>query len=102
MRVSKTWSDGGNTSARVPVRVGVFAAHDIEKDGQVVYAKGQKIGDTMLFEDNGWYSELLVGIGGLDQTKDVYIRELSVDDAQDANNNYLVLTRVLHRQINLG
>ena len=93
VRVSKTWSDGGNTSARVPVRVGVFAAHDIEKDGQVVYAKDQKIGDTMLFEDNGWYSELLVGVGGLDQTKDVYIRELSVDDAQDANNNYLVLTR---------
>lgn len=93
VRVSKTWSDGGNTSARVPVRVGVFAAHDIEKDGQVVYAKDQKIGDTMLFEDNGWYSELLVGVGGLDQTKDVYIRELSVDDAQDANSNYLVLTR---------
>lgn len=93
VRVSKTWSDGGNTSARVPVRVGVFAAHDIEKDGQIVYAKDQKIGDTMLFEDNGWYSELLVGVGGLDQTKDVYIRELSVDDAQDANNNYLVLTR---------
>lgn len=93
VRVSKTWNDGGNTSARVPVRVGVFAAHDIEKDGQVVYAKDQKIGDTMLFEDNGWYSELLVGVGGLDQTKDIYIRELSVDDAQDANNNYLVLTR---------
>ena len=93
VRVSKTWSDGGNTSARVPVRVGVFAAHDIEKDGQVVYAKDQKIGDTMLFEDNGWYSELLVGVGGLDQTKDVYIRELPIDDAQDANNNYLVLTR---------
>lgn len=93
VRVSKTWSDGGNTSARVPVRVGVFAAHDIERDGQVVYTKDQKIGDTMLFEDNGWYSELLVGVGGLDQTKDVYIRELSVDDAQDANNNYLVLTR---------
>ena len=93
VRVSKTWSDGGNTSARVPVRVGVFAAHDIEKDGQVVYTKDQKIGDTMLSEDNGWYSELPIGVGGLDQAKDVYIRELSVDDAQDADGNYLVLTR---------
>ena len=91
IRVSKAWEDGGNTSARVPVKVGIFAKHDIE-DGELKYKQGDKIGEATLSYDNAWYKECYVPIDGLSQKDDVYIRELSVSDA-DSENNYAIVTR---------
>lgn len=91
IRVSKAWEDGGNTSARVPVKVGIFAKHDIE-DGELKYKQGDKIDEAVLSYDNAWYKECYVPINGLSQKDDVYIRELSVSDAGSADN-YAVVTR---------
>ena len=81
LNVTKSWTDGGNTSSRVPVKVGVYAKHDMaSSDGKVSYAADQLITTTTLDASNGWYAEVYVGIGGLDagaDSKDLYIRELS-------------------------
>ena len=93
IRVSKAWEDGGNTSARVPVKVGIFAKHDIVEDGELKYAQDAEIGEATLSYDNAWYKECYVPIDGLSQKDDVYIRELPVSDAGSASDNYAVVTR---------
>ena len=92
IRVSKAWEDGGNTSARVPVKVGIFAKHDIVENGEVKYAQDKEIDEVTLSYDNAWYKECYVPIDGLSQEDDVYIRELSVSDA-DSADNYAIVTR---------
>lgn len=92
IRVSKAWEDGGNTSARVPVKVGIFAKHDIVENGEVKYAQDKEIDEVTLSYDNAWYKECYVPIDGLSQKDDVYIRELSVSDAGSADN-YAIVTR---------
>ncbi len=80
LNVTKSWTDGGNTSSRVPVKVGVYAKHDMaSSDGKVSYAADQLITTATLNASNGWYAEVYVAIGGLDagaDSKDLYIREL--------------------------
>ena len=93
IRVSKAWEDGGNTSARVPVKVGIFAKHDIFEDGELKYTQDAKIGEATLSYENAWYEECYVPTSGLSQEDDVYIRELSVSDADSASNNYAIVTR---------
>ena len=93
IRVSKAWEDGGNTSARVPVKVGIFAKHDIVENGKVKYAQDKEIDEATLSYDNAWYEERYVPIDGLSQEDDVYIRELSVSDADSVSDNYTVVTR---------
>ena len=93
IRVSKAWEDGGNTSARVPVKVGIFAKHDIFVDGELKYAQDAEIGEATLSYENAWYKECYVPVDGLSQEDDVYIRELPVSDADSASDNYAVVTR---------
>lgn len=93
IRVSKAWEDGGNTSARVPVKVGIFAKHDIFVDGELKYAQDAEIGEATLSYDNAWYKECYVPVDGLSQKDDVYIRELPVSDAGSASDNYAIVTR---------
>lgn len=93
IRVSKAWEDGGNTSARVPVKVGIFAKHDIFEDGELKYAQDAEIGEATLSYENAWYKECYVPVDGLSQKDDVYIRELSVSNADSASDNYAVVTR---------
>ena len=94
LSVTKTWVDGGNTSSRVPVKVGIYAAKEMYnqkyKDwvdggsqgdmpsGAVHYNEGDLIRTVTLSESNGWYYEGGISIGNVSQKNgDVYIRELS-------------------------
>lgn len=83
IRVAKDWKDGGNNSARVPVRVGVFAKRDTySTDGQLAYNAGQLITSVDLSTANDWYAEAIIGVSGLTED-DVYLCELSTDNTSD-------------------
>lgn len=77
----------------MPVKVGIFAKHDIVENGEVKYAQDAEIGEATLSYDNAWYKECYVPVDGLSQKDDVYIRELPVSDAGSASDNYAVVTR---------
>lgn len=76
----------------MPVKVGIFAKHDIVENGEVKYAQDKEIDEVTLSYDNAWYKECYVPVDGLSQKDDVYIRELSVSDVGSADN-YAVVTR---------
>lgn len=83
IRVGKDWKDGGNNSARVPVRVGVFAKRDTySTDGRLAYNAGQLITSVDLSTANDWYAEAIIGVSGLTKD-DVYLCELSTDNTSD-------------------
>ena len=94
--VSKKWLDSGNAASRVPVEIGLYAKHDIvsQRDGQLAYAEGQLITEATLNEENSWYDELNVPVGGLSKD-DVSIRELSTLNSSDTPDNlrYEVIDR---------
>lgn len=83
VRVAKDWRDGGNNTARVPVKVGIFAKRDIYfGDGRLAYYKDEQITSVDLSTANDWYAEAFIGVGGL--TEDgIYLRELSTDNTDD-------------------
>ena len=94
--VSKKWLDSGNAASRVPVEIGLYAKHDIvsQRDGQLAYAEGQLITEATLNEENSWYDELNVPVGGLSKD-DVSIRELSTLNSSDTPDDlrYEVIDR---------
>ncbi|MDO4841595.1 MAG: SpaA isopeptide-forming pilin-related protein, partial [Phoenicibacter congonensis] len=108
IRVAKSWTDGGNTSSRTPVKVGIYAGRDMDNAkyrewvdggkqgdmpaGAVHYDKGDLIATTTLTEAEGWYWEGGVAISGVVQENgDVYIRELSNDATGE--NKATVITK---------
>ena len=94
--VSKKWLDSGNAASRVPVEIGLYAKHDIvsQRDGQLAYEEGQLITEVTLNEENSWYDELNVPVGGLSKD-DVSIRELSTLNSSDTPDDlrYEVIDR---------
>ena len=94
--VSKKWLDSGNAASRVPVEIGLYAKHDIvsQRDGQLAYEEGQLITEATLNEENSWYDELNVPVGGLSKD-DVSIRELSTLNSSDTPDDlrYEVIDR---------
>ncbi len=95
VHLSASWTDGGNTSSRVPVRVGVYAKRDLQSaDGTTRYAAGELITTATLNVSNSWYTEVSVPISGLDTgaaSEDLYIRE--VDNGETAASSSTVITR---------
>ncbi|MDY5358103.1 MAG: Cna B-type domain-containing protein, partial [Collinsella sp.] len=100
--VSKKWLDSGNAASRVPVEIGLYANHDIvsQRDGQLAYREGDLINKVTLNEENSWYDELNVPVGGLSKD-DVSIRELSTLNSSDTPDDlkYEVIDRdtAVHR-----
>lgn len=94
--VSKKWLDSGNAASRVPVEIGLYANHDIvsQRDGQLAYREGELINKVTLNEENSWYDELNVPVGGLSKN-DVSIRELSTINSSDTPDDlrYEVIDR---------
>ena len=94
--VSKKWLDSGNAASRVPVEIGLYAKHDIvsQRDEQLAYKEGQLITEATLNEENSWYDELNVPVGGLSKN-DVSIRELSTLNSSDTPDDlkYEVIDR---------
>ncbi|MGO5392678.1 SpaA isopeptide-forming pilin-related protein [Collinsella sp. LCP19S3_C9] len=94
--VSKKWLDSGNAASRVPVEIGLYANHDIvsQRDGQLAYREGELINKVTLNEENSWYDELNVPVGGLSKN-DVSIRELSTLNSSDTPDDlkYEVIDR---------
>lgn len=94
--VSKKWLDSGNAASRVPVEIGLYAKHDIvsQRDEQLAYEEGQLINKVTLNEENSWYDELNVPVGGLSKD-DVSIRELSTLNSSDTPDDlrYEVIDR---------
>ncbi|MSS25289.1 MULTISPECIES: SpaA isopeptide-forming pilin-related protein [unclassified Collinsella] len=94
--VSKKWLDSGNAASRVPVEIGLYAKHDIvsQRDRQLAYREGELINKVTLNEENSWYDELNVPVGGLSKN-DVSIRELSTLNSSDTPDDleYEVIDR---------
>ena len=94
--VSKKWLDSGNAASRVPVEIGLYAKHDIvsQRDEKLAYREGQLITEATLNEENSWYDELNVPVGGLSKN-DVSIRELSTLNSSDTPDDleYEVIDR---------
>ncbi|MGE9980712.1 SpaA isopeptide-forming pilin-related protein [Collinsella sp. SGI.184] len=94
--VSKKWLDSGNAASRVPVEIGLYANHDIysHRDRQLAYREGELINKVTLNEENSWYDELNVPVGGLSKN-DVSIRELSTLNSSDTPDDlkYEVIDR---------
>ncbi|MGO5296187.1 SpaA isopeptide-forming pilin-related protein [Collinsella sp. LCP21S3_A9] len=94
--VSKKWLDSGNAASRVPVEIGLYANHDIysHRDRQLAYREGELINKVTLNEENSWYDELNVPVGGLSKD-DVSIRELSTLNSSDTPDDlrYEVIDR---------
>ena len=94
--VSKKWLDSGNAASRVPVEIGLYANHDIysHRDRQLAYEEGELINKVTLNEENSWYDELNVPVGGLSKN-DVSIRELSTLNSSDTPDDlrYEVIDR---------
>ncbi|MGN8853499.1 SpaA isopeptide-forming pilin-related protein [Collinsella sp. HCP28S3_H5] len=94
--VSKKWLDSGNAASRVPVEIGLYAKHDIvsQRDEQLAYREGELINKVTLNEENSWYDELNVPVGGLSKD-DVSIRELSTLNSSDTPDDleYEVIDR---------
>ena len=106
IRVAKSWTDGGNTSSRTPVKVGIYAGRDMDNAkyrewvdggkqgdmpaGAVHYDKGDLITTTTLTESKGWYWEGGVAISGVVQENgDIYIRELSNDETGESKTTVI-------------
>ena len=94
--VSKKWLDSGNAASRVPVEIGLYAKHDIvsQRDEKLAYREGERINKATLNEENSWYDELNVPVGGLSKN-DVSIRELSTLNSSDTPDDleYEVIDR---------
>ncbi|MGO5254526.1 MULTISPECIES: Cna B-type domain-containing protein [unclassified Collinsella] len=100
--VSKKWLDSGNAASCVPVEIGLYAKHDIvsQRDEKLAYREGELINKVTLNEENSWYDELNVPVGGLSKD-DVSIRELSTLNSSDTPDDlrYEVIDRdtAVHR-----
>ena len=94
--VSKKWLDSGNAASRVPVEIGLYAKRTIYSQGdrQLAYEEGELIDKVTLNEENSWYDELNVPVGGLSKN-DVSIRELSTLNSSDTPDDlkYEVIDR---------
>lgn len=104
LAVSKKWIDGDDAQHRLNSVVGVYAAHDMFSDAQnpngtpvTSYEEGQLVNTVVLSEENAWYTEFAVGIGGLSYN-DFNFVELGLTSGTDPNN--IMYPSMTHDQAN--
>lgn len=80
----KDWVDGDDSAHRIPVTVTVSAARDLTtQDGETTYEKGHVFTTVTLSEDNVWFYEVSIPVGGL-TVDDVVLEETVLTDIDGA------------------